>query len=54
MKIFKLIGKLLAVILSLFILTFTVYWFNLDMKLVRKIYDWLQTHYDELKKDRKL
>lgn len=54
MKVLKLIGKLLAVFLSLFGLTFTIYWFNLDMKLVRKLYDWLQTHYDELKKDRKL
>lgn len=54
MKIFKLIGKLLAVVLSLFGITFTLYWFNLDMKLVRKLYDWLQTHYDGLEKDRKL
>lgn len=54
MKIFKAIGVLLAVIAGLFSVTFTVYWFNLDMKLVRKLYDWLQTHYDELKKDRKL
>lgn len=54
MKFFKLIAKLLAAFLGIFGLTFTVYWFNLDMKLVRKLYDWLQTHYDELKKDRKL
>lgn len=54
MKVFKIIGGLLAAVLGIFGLTFTIYWFNLDMKLVRKLYDWLQTHYDELKKDRKL
>lgn len=54
MKFVKLIGKLLAALLGLFGVTFAVYWFNLDMKLVRRLYDWLQTHYDELKKDRKL
>ena len=54
MKFIKLIGKLLAALLGIFGITFTIYWFNLDMKLVRKLYDWLQTHYDELKKDRRL
>lgn len=44
----------LIVVAVLFILTFTIYWFNLDMKLVRKLYDWLQTHYDKLEKDKKL
>jgi len=44
----------LAVIVALFIITFIIYWFNLDMKLVRKIYDKLQRHYDNLEKDRKL
>lgn len=54
MKFIKLIAKLLAVFATLFGLTFTIYWFNLDMKLVRKIYDWLQPHYDSLEKDKKL
>ncbi|MDD6728322.1 MAG: hypothetical protein PUE08_03765 [Eubacteriales bacterium] len=45
---------ILIVIAVLFILTFTIYWFNLDMKLVRKIYDLLGKHYDNLEKDRKL
>jgi len=45
---------ILAVIAVLFIVTFVIYWFNLDMKLVRKIYDKLQPHYDNLEKDRKL
>ncbi len=45
---------ILGVILGLFILTFAIYFFNLDMKLVRKIYDMLQKHYDGMKRDKKL
>lgn len=45
---------ILCVILALFLLTFTIYFFNLDMKLVRFIYDKLQPHYDNLEKDKKL
>ncbi|MBQ7294804.1 MAG: hypothetical protein IJW86_01275 [Clostridia bacterium] len=46
---------ILAVILCLFILTFAIYWFNLDMKLVRIVYDWLwKKRYDKMKRDKKL
>lgn len=45
---------ILIVILVLFALTFTIYFFNLDMKLVRKIYDAMGKHYDNIKKDKKL
>ncbi len=45
---------ILAVIVALFLITFIIYWFNLDMKLVRKIYDLLQKHYDNMKRDKKL
>ena len=45
---------ILAVIVVLFLLTFAIYWFNLDMKLVRKVYDLLQKHYDNMKRDKKL
>lgn len=45
---------ILGIILALFIITFAIYWFNLDMKLVRKIYDKLQVHYDKMKRDKKL
>lgn len=45
---------ILCIILALFVLTFTIYFFNLDMKFVRFIYDKLQPHYDNLEKDRKL
>ena len=45
---------ILAVVAGLFLLTFAVYWFNLDMKLIRKVYDLLQKHYDKMKRDKKL
>lgn len=53
-KILKIFAGLLTAFLSLFGLTFAIYWFNLDMKLVRLIYDKLQPHYDNLEKDKKL
>ena len=42
------------VLLCLFAVTFIIYFFNLDMKLVRFVYDKLGKHYDTLEKDRKL
>lgn len=44
----------LCIIVAFFPITFCIYFFNLDMKLVRFIYDKLQVHYDNLEKDRKL
>jgi len=34
--------------------TFPIYWYNLDMKLVRFVYEKLQPHYDNMKRDRQL
>ncbi|MBR3868170.1 MAG: hypothetical protein IKM66_02540 [Clostridia bacterium] len=51
MEVFLII---LAVIVGLFLLTFAIYWFNLDMKLVRVVYDLLQKHYDAMKREKKL
>ncbi len=45
---------ILGVILALFVITFIIYFFNLDMKLVRKVYDLLQKHYDNMKRDKRL
>lgn len=45
---------ILGVILALFVITFTIYFFNMDMKLIRKIYDLLGKHYDNMKRDKKL
>lgn len=51
LKILLIIG---IIIVALFVLLFGVYFFNLDMKLIRKIYDMLGKHYDNIEKDRKL
>lgn len=51
MKFFR---AVIAAVTAFFALTFAIYWFNLDMKLVRVIYEKLQGFYDNLKKDRKL
>lgn len=45
---------ILGIIAAFFLITFGIYWFNLDMKLVRKIYDALWKHYDKMKRDKKL
>ena len=50
----KVLIFILVIIAVLFVLTFGIYYFNLDMKLVRKVYDLLGKHYDNLEKDRKL
>lgn len=51
LKILLIIG---IIIVALFVLLFGVYFLNLDMKLIRKIYDMLGKHYDNIEKDRKL
>lgn len=45
---------ILVIIAVFFVLTFGIYFFNLDMKLVRRVYDLLGKHYDNMEKDRKL
>ena len=46
---------ILGVIFALFVVTFAIYWCNLDMKLIRVVYDWLwKNRYDKMKKDKKL
>ncbi len=45
---------ILGVILAFFVITFTIYFFNMDMKLIRKVYDLLGKHYDSMKRDKKL
>ena len=46
---------ILGVIFALFLITFAIYWFNLGMKLIRVVYDWLwKNRYDKMKKDKKL
>jgi len=45
---------IVIVIAALFALTFTVYIFNLDMKLTAAIYPWLNKQYDKVKRDQHL
>ena len=49
--IWKIILTLVAVVLALFVVTFTVYFFNLDMKLTAAIEPFLLKHYDKIKRD---
>ena len=50
----KLLLRLLLLALAFFALTFTVYMFNLDMKLTAAIEPFLLKHYDRIKRDRHL
>lgn len=55
MSLFLNIIKIVAIaIVALFALTFTVYFFNLDMKLTAAIYPWLNKQYDKVKRDQHL
>ena len=44
----KLLLRLLAVALGFFVVTFTMYIFNLDMKLMAVVAPWLEKWYDHL------
>ena len=46
--IIKALLKILLVLAILFVVTFTVYIFNLDMKLTAAIEPWLLKHYDRI------
>lgn len=49
--ILKILLIAVIVVVALFVLTFTVYFFNLDMKLTAAIEPWLIKHYDKIKRD---
>ena len=42
------------VIAALFVITFTVYFFNLDMKLMAFLFPLFDKHYDKVKRDKHL
>lgn len=50
-KIFLIIA---IVIVVFFVLTFLIYWFNLDTKVVKMIEKPMNKHYDNIKRDRKI
>lgn len=45
---------ILIVLVALFLLTFIVYFFNLDMKLTAALQPLFEKHYDKIKRDRHL
>nr|WP_297764668.1 hypothetical protein [uncultured Butyrivibrio sp.] len=55
MATFLLVLKIIAIVLVVFfVLTFTVYFFNLDMKLTAAIEPILLKHYDKIDRDQHL
>jgi CHASE1-domain containing sensor protein len=53
-KICSLLKKLVLVLLSLFVVTFVVYFFNLDMKLTAAMEPVLNWFYDRVDRDQHL
>ena len=47
----KFLLMLLLAVFSLFAVTFTIYFFNLDMKATALVEPWFKNHYDNLKRD---
>ena len=54
MIILKILGIAAIVVAALFVLTFVVYFFNLDMKLTAALEPIFLNHYDKIKRDRHL
>lgn len=50
-KLGKILLKLVCVVLALFAVTFTVYFFNLDMKATSALVPFLNKHYDSIDRD---
>ncbi len=53
-KFISIIRNLLAVFLTLFILSWIIYFFNLDMKFSAVLYNLMQKIYDIRKRDKRL
>lgn len=50
----KILMILLGIVIGFFVITFAIYWFNLDSKLVKVLFPVMTKHYDGLKRDRRL
>ena len=50
----KIVLILAAIVIAFFVVTFGIYWFNLDSKLVKVLFPVMTKHYDNLKRDRRL
>ena len=53
-KALKLLLNLFLIVSGLFVVTFTVYFFNLDMKLTSMIEPFLLRHYDRIDRNQHL
>lgn len=51
--VFKVLLIIAIVIICLFVISFLIYFFNLDMKLSSKLEPIFLKHYDRVKKDKK-
>lgn len=54
MIILKILGILAAVAVGLFVISFIVYFFNLDMKLTAALEPIFLKHYDKIKRNKHL
>lgn len=54
MIILKILGIAALVVVIFFVVTFTVYFFNLDMKLTAALEPLFLKHYDKIKRDKHL
>lgn len=48
------LGSVAAALLLFFLVTFTVYWFNLDMKFIYWFYHKMKKHYDHMERQKRL
>lgn len=53
-KLLKLLLKLVLALVGFFAVTFTVYFFNLDMKLTAALSPFIEKTYDRVKRNRRL
>ncbi len=54
MIILKILGIAALIAVIFFVVTFTVYFFNLDMKLTAALEPLFLKHYDKIKRNRKI
>ena len=47
----KILSRIVLLALGFFVVTFSIYIFNLDMKLTSAIEPWLLKHYDKIPRD---
>ncbi len=50
----KILIILLVVLAAFFVITFGIYWFNLDSKLIHKLFPVMTKHYDSMQRDKRL